>query len=237
MPNNVNLLIGSKANDVLTGGDGTDIVLAFGGDDHVVLGGGYDLAAGGEGVDTIDYSGATGGIILSLDDHIAVESTYTGPGTVGSDDLAGATLDLLFGFENVVGSAFGDQLTGNDADNVIWGGAGDDAIIGGLGLDTLSGGSGADSFFLAGLDQGADTIIDFTSADDTLLFSDAVFSADAGLEPVGSGNQVGAAFFVGESGGFTDIFYSTSGIEAEAVLVTRVSGWIDPGTDFQFYTP
>ena len=57
--------------------------------------------------------------------------------------------DTISGFENVIGSAFGDDLTGRDGTagatgSTLWGLAGDDELEGGVGNDTLEGGAGAD---------------------------------------------------------------------------------------------
>lgn len=77
--------------------------------------------------------------------------------------------------ENLIGSEFGDTLTGNKADNLIEGGAGDDTINGeddndildgGAGNDTLAGGAGNDTYYVdsehdritEGADAGADTV-------------------------------------------------------------------------------
>lgn len=49
--------------------------------------------------------------------------------------------------ENLIGSAYKDTLTGNNADNNIFGGAGDDTIAGGLGNDFINGGQGNDLMF------------------------------------------------------------------------------------------
>ena len=48
-------------------------------------------------------------------------------------------------FENIIGSAHRDVLTGDDRENLIHGGAGDDVIKGGKSSDTLEGGPGADT--------------------------------------------------------------------------------------------
>ena len=63
--------------------------------------------------------------------------------------------DILARFENVVGSAFGDHLIGDDKDNKLAGAAGD---------DTLTGGGGKDIFVFSSL-SGLDTITDFEQAD------------------------------------------------------------------------
>ncbi|KAE9534663.1 hypothetical protein A1D25_00265 [Ursidibacter arcticus] len=70
--------------------------------------------------------------------------------------------------EKLIGSDYGDTLTGNKADNVIWGGKGNDTINGGegndyldggLGEDKLSGGLGNDIFVV---DNAKDTVIELT---------------------------------------------------------------------------
>ena len=76
---------------------------------------------GGLGIDTLDYSAATTGVTVNL-------NTGTAHG-VGSDTLSG--------FENIIGSAFADDLTGDSGNNVIRGGPGNDVLEGGAGTDTL----------------------------------------------------------------------------------------------------
>ena len=46
--------------------------------------------------------------------------------------------DTLSNIENLIGSAYGDTLTGDDRDNVIESGAGEDVLDGGDGADTAS---------------------------------------------------------------------------------------------------
>ena len=79
----------------------------------------------------MDYSGVSStsasGITLTLGVPLIA------PGTTS----AGA--DTLGGFENVIGSDFGDSITGDAGPNTIDGGAGDDPVLdGGAGTDTLS---------------------------------------------------------------------------------------------------
>ena len=52
----------------------------------------------------------------------------------------------ITGFENVIGSAQGDELRGDGGANSLSGGAGNDFLFGGLGRDELTGGTGADRF-------------------------------------------------------------------------------------------
>ena len=72
-------------------------------------------------------------------------------GYVGSSKATHITspgqITVNFGtvIENLIGSAFGDTLFGNDVSNSISGGFGNDTIDGGAGADTLIGGQGDDS--------------------------------------------------------------------------------------------
>ena len=63
----------------------------------------------------------------------------------GSGSAGDATGDSYSSIENVSGSAYNDQLTGNTAANYLSGGDGRDMLDGGEGDDTLHGGSGADT--------------------------------------------------------------------------------------------
>ncbi len=140
---NINNLQGGDGDDTIEGGDGADF-----------LDGGNNGAAG----DTLSYAASTDGITLFL------------PGFASSGHAGG---DTISGFENVIGTAFGDSIggdaganklsggDGNDGisgeagDDVIDGGKGDDSLNGGADKDTLTGGDGNDN--LSG-DDGIDTI-------------------------------------------------------------------------------
>jgi Ca2+-binding RTX toxin-like protein len=75
----------------------------------------------------------------------------------------------LAGLENLIGSAFGDELTGDGGANRIEGGAGVDTLIGGGGGDTLLGGAGVDWFVYRStgdsLPANADRITDYASGE------------------------------------------------------------------------
>src|SRR5262249_50993066 len=60
---------------------------------------------------------------------------------------SGVKLSLNGTFENVIGSAFHDRISGNDAANVIHGGGGKDALWGVCGDDILDGHGGNDALF------------------------------------------------------------------------------------------
>jgi Ca2+-binding RTX toxin-like protein len=164
-----NVLAGNAGNDTLVGGAGddtlygdgsisidthgtggsgpittfTDVNVSFGvasGNDLLEGGLGDDFIDGGGGIDTASYANAGGGVLVAL-------------GAVSGFSQGADGNDTLRNIENVVGSAFDDQLLGNDAANVLDGGAGHDLLFGRGGDDTLLGGAGDD--FLRG-SEGAD---------------------------------------------------------------------------------
>ena len=83
--------------------------------------------------------------------------------------------------ENAYGGDGNDVFTGNAADNILWGGAGNDRLDGKAGNDTLTGGAGDDLFiYVAG--YGADTIVDFSAAENDIIdLSGAHIATYAGL--------------------------------------------------------
>ncbi|WP_326525153.1 calcium-binding protein [Sphingomonas sp.] len=128
-------LVGLGGDDILRGGDGEDIVVGGGGNDTVMGGAGADRLAGeGGSGDWVSYEEDGGGVTANLRFNQAT-------------DASGA-LDLLAGFENLRGSAYGDTLTGDDGANVIEGLGGNDVIDGNGGADTLRGGLGDDIYFI-----------------------------------------------------------------------------------------
>ena len=133
-------LTGDGADNRLSGGGGADTLDGGAGDDTLIGGAGADSLIGGAGNDTADYSASNAGVIVNL-----------AAGTGAGGDAQG---DTLAGVENVVGSAFGDLLIGDERANVLDGGDGDDTLIGGGGDDTLIGGDGVDIADFSGLADG-----------------------------------------------------------------------------------
>jgi Ca2+-binding RTX toxin-like protein len=145
-------LIGNALDNRIAGGLGADWLVGQGGDDWFVQGidASIDRLFGGlpgadSGVDTIDYSGASAGVVVQLSGYAT--TNFGGPST---------TLATFSGIENAVGSAFNDALIGN---------AGNNRLIGGTGGDWLVGGLGADAFVYQSSSDGAgDSIRDFSQA-------------------------------------------------------------------------
>lgn len=130
-------VVGTEFADVLRGSNGfncfdglagDDVLAALGGDDCVYGGTGDDSVDGGPGLDLLSfrYSGAPVRVNLA-------RGTARGE---GSDSVAGV--------EEVIGSSFGDVLTGDGGTNFLRGEGGMDRLAGGAGTDRLDGGSGHD---------------------------------------------------------------------------------------------
>ena len=109
------------------------------GDDTIIANNRVNAIDGGDGSDTVSYENSNLGVTVSLLS-----------GAAGGAHAAGDTLTAI---ENLIGSIRGDNLRGNQGDNVIDGNAGKDiligynggdSLIGGAGRDILSGGNGAD---------------------------------------------------------------------------------------------
>ena len=135
---------GRAGNDILDGGNDGDILYGEGGNDTIIGGAGQDYLDGGDDIDTVDYSTSLGGVTVDL-----TKGTANGGDADGPVQIVGrGTLirhDILVGFENVTGSAFGDHLIGNATANKLIGGSGDDTLTGGGGADKLIGGAGKDT--------------------------------------------------------------------------------------------
>ncbi len=129
---------GSPGDDHLVGDANANVIHGGGGDDTIEGGPGDDHLFGGDGTDTADFSDASQGVVVAL-----------GPNTASGDGN-----DQVVEFENVIGSAFDDTLSGDGAANVLSAGAGDDLVSGGAGDDELDGGAGTDTLDFTGSSKG-----------------------------------------------------------------------------------
>ncbi|MFC3614168.1 beta strand repeat-containing protein [Lutimaribacter marinistellae] len=134
---NNNLFYGRDGADTIAGGDGNDTIGGGGGGDA-------DSLSGGDGTgDVLSYTGSAGAVTIDLND------AGGGLQSASGGDAAG---DVISGFERVWGSDFGDTLTGDANNNVLFGRDGADTIVGGDGNDTIGGGGGGDADSLSGGD-------------------------------------------------------------------------------------
>ena len=125
-------IIGSRYADTLTGDD----------KDNVIEGGaGRDILDGGGGNNTLSYQGSSSGVRVDLraGNEVDIDGTTktiirtsTGGHASGDKAVSGT-------FVNIIGSRYGDRLTGNSEANVLEGGPGADTLDGGGGTeDTAS---------------------------------------------------------------------------------------------------
>jgi Ca2+-binding RTX toxin-like protein len=136
-----NIIQGGSGNDMISGGSGDDQLYGDDGNDIFVADNGADALVGGVGFDSVDYSASALGVTAYLD------------GTSNSGGLADG--DILTSMERVIGSGLNDSIFGSIQNETLEGGAGNDILYGAGGGDTLLGGTGDD--MLRG-DAGADII-------------------------------------------------------------------------------
>jgi Ca2+-binding RTX toxin-like protein len=125
---NVEDVNGSLQDDILLGDEKANRIVGFGGDDTIDGRGGKDSLDGGLGKDTLSYGDAPAGVQVDLAEH-----TATG----------GFGEDLVFNFENLVGTRFDDRLVGDDGPNRIEPLAGRDLVQALGGDDTILARDGA----------------------------------------------------------------------------------------------
>ena len=173
-----NFLIGSAFADTLNGfggndrlrGGGPDILDGSVGIDIADYGGSsaaafIDLlngtAEGGDGFDIADYSASSVGVDVSLSEDTTT-IRQSGAVAINAAEGGDAEGDILDNIEQVIGSAFSDNLDGDArANKLIGGGAGDtldgfagsDTLDGGLGGDILRGGEGNDLYIVTATDS------------------------------------------------------------------------------------
>jgi Ca2+-binding RTX toxin-like protein len=128
---NTDIITGNSGGNTLDGSWGSDELYGGGGNDTLIGGAGGDILDGGTGTDTATYFESDTGVTVNL---------LAGIGSGGD-----AEDDTLIGIENVNGSAYADDLWGNNGINVLKGWDGDDTLKGGGGADTLYGNDGNDS--------------------------------------------------------------------------------------------
>ena len=190
-------LSGSGGDDTLDGGDGADVLDGGVGADLLLGGLGDDSLTGGAGSDTASY--LTGGLGVSVSLALA-----------GPQAIAGAGVDTLVGIENLIGSAYGDTLYGDDGANRLEGmggndglagGAGDDVLDGGAGQDYLVGGAGNDSYIV---DDVTEAIVENADEGTDVVYANVSYGLGANVEVLylgatgdlnGVGNDIGNTLF------------------------------------------
>lgn len=189
------LLRGGGGNDTLDGGSGNNTLLGGSGNDTLLATGSNDSLNGGEGNDVLNtlntgadvsLTGASGNDTLNGGDG---NDSLTGgngnnslTGGNGNDTLiTGGDQDTLnggAGDDSLNGGQNKDFLTGGEGNDTLVGGNGLDRLEGSIGTDSLTGGAGLDTFAFGSVNEGIDTITDFTPVDDTIELAAAGFGGD-----------------------------------------------------------
>lgn len=172
-------IMGTNFDDVLSGGHGINVLDGGGGKDKFFGNNGDDLMRGGTGDDTFFFSNSDGNDRLQGGAGFDVLDYSSLNGVVQVNQLAGTTTGtanndtLLDVFEMVIGTAFGDVLSGGHGINSLKGGGGDDQIFANNGDDYVTGGTGNDTIALGG---GSDTF-DMRNGDQRDTITDLVGGA------------------------------------------------------------
>lgn len=166
-------LQGGNGVDGFAGSAFGDLISAFGGNDVIEGRAGNDSIDGGSGDDTYIYYGT------ALGSDLITEASSDGADTItfalfaaevtvdlsstASQSIGGSTsvqFSSSTGVESIIGTVYGDAITGNARDNII---------IGGGGNDTMAGGSGSDTYSFYSDPSGADTITEAANSDSDML--------------------------------------------------------------------
>ena len=159
-------VIGTSVDDFIIGDPGINRLDGGAGNDTLIGGLGPDVLIGGPGIDTASYEDNSGVVFVNL--------------ALGQGFNNAAEGDTLEGIENLIGGLFDDFFIGDDGAN---------RLDGALGADTLVGNGGADVFVFkhspgaaSGFDNpnsnaNVDTILDFTTGEDTIELAGSIFTA------------------------------------------------------------
>ena len=220
-------LDGGRRKDMLFGGDGDDDLDGGDGDDTLNGGDGADMLTGGDGVDTASYMGSTMGVTVRLHNQKAMGGAAQGDVFVDS-----ATATYVNEDEDEVEVTLPDiiHLTGSGNADILAGDIRDNTIMGGGGDDKIYGGPNpADAHMTNSGITNADML--HGGGGDDMIFGGAgndILRGDAGDDMLygGSGN---------------DTYYGGAGsdmIFADDMDLT-INGWVetpptenDPDTDF-----
>ena len=121
---NADVIRGNALDNALSGNSGDDSLEGRAGNDLLEGGPGTNVLDGGTGNDTATYLSAENAVLASL---------------ASGNSSGGDGVDTLISIENLTGSYFDDELTGNGSDNILAGRFGADRLDGGNGNDLLLG--------------------------------------------------------------------------------------------------
>lgn len=201
-------IFGLDRADQLSGGAGDDELFGGAGGDTLNGGPGNDILDGGGGNDTAVFTGALANFTFEISER---GNVLVIDGTTGDEDEVINVETLQFTDQSITltqaedlaglirGTAAGETIDGDGADNAIFGlggadtingNGGDDVLLGNGGVDTLNGGAGRDA--LSG-GNGNDTING--GADDDIIF----WNVGEGLDTINGGADTDTLDISGEA--------------------------------------
>lgn len=233
-----NVLTGNAGNNILDGGASADTMIGGAGDDTYYVSTRTDVviedANGGN-----DLVIANGGYVLddNVERLLLAGTSGSGTGNALDNEITGNA-----SANNLSGMAGDDHIFGLGGNDKIFGGDGDDWLHGGTGVNQLTGGGGRDYFVFDTLTASADKdrVMDFTVADDTIVFDNAVFLG------LGQDGQLNSDFFTvgktaldandrliyNDANGVLSYDADGSGIGAAVHIATLTSGLNLSSSDF-----
>jgi len=144
-------VVGGTGGDSLTGDGAANLIDGGSGNDTILGGAGADTLTGGVGTaDRLDYTGSNAGVTVNLSGGTGLNGHAAGDELSGFEEVLGSALA-----DSITGDSGNNQLTGADGGDTLTGGDGNDLLYGGLGDDVLGGGLGNDLLFA---DAGNDSI-------------------------------------------------------------------------------
>ena len=123
------VITGSALDNRLNGNDGLDAIAGGPGNDYVDGGAGQDTLDGGEDIDVLSFLSSPVGVSADLEAGTAT----------------GESSDTFAGFENLLGSAYDDELAGDTGPNDLSGSRGTNSVLGRDGDDQIDSASSGDA--------------------------------------------------------------------------------------------
>ena len=232
-------IIGGSYSDTLTGGAWVDLLSGGGGNDVIIDFVGDDSVDGGAGSDTLMLTGTSAALNSATNNQLINVETVS-----GALSTRGVIINLSNQIEAfyIVGSSYGDALTGGFGSDTIVGGLGNDFLTGGKGNDTLNGNGGADIFVFNALlgPTNVDRIVSFSALDDRIWLDHSCFSG------LNTGGLSAGAFNTVASQADDRIIFNTitgalsfdqdgSGSAVAVQFATLSGGWIGTLSAANFY--
>ncbi len=123
------VVTGNEKDNVLAGRGGDDQLIGNQGDDLLLPGRGRDRVDGGQGNDTVQYTGLDRAVRVNLEENRAL--------ILDPEGRESQEEQVLLNIENVQGTDHADILVGDAGDNRFLGSLGQDRVDGGEGYDVL----------------------------------------------------------------------------------------------------